>query len=349
MAVPHQKTLIVIPAYEPTEVLLQLVQALRGAAPEFETLVIDDGSSQTHQDVFEVLEKTDGVSIIRHAVNMGKGAALKTAMNYALVRGDVETIVTADADGQHGAADILKVAKLSCDIPDSIVLGVRSFGSEVPLRSRFGNILTRNVLRIFSGLRLSDTQTGLRAISRRAMREFLKVQSNRYEFELECLLLAQQKGIDIREAPIETIYIDGNSSSHFNPVIDSLKIYFVFLRFSLSSLSCAAIDFILFALLYAITANLLVSVVCSRLISATVNFLLARKVVFKSEGVISRQATQYVLLAAGILAVNYLAMRVLSEDLGLNVLLAKVLIETALFFASFAIQNIFIFRRVTSE
>ncbi len=349
MAAPHQKTLIVIPAYEPNQVLLQLVQALRRAAPEFETLVIDDGSSQTHQDVFEVLEKTDGVNILRHAVNMGKGAALKTAMNYALVRGDVETVVTADADGQHGTADILEVARLSCNTPDSIVLGVRSFGSEVPLRSRFGNILTRNVLRVFSGLKLSDTQTGLRAIPRRAMREFLTIQSNRYEFELECLLLAQQKGIDIREAPIQTIYIDGNSSSHFNPIIDSLKIYFVFLRFSLSSLSCAAIDFALFALLYAITANLLVSVVCSRLISATVNFLLARKVVFKSEGVISRQATQYVLLAAGILAVNYLAMRVLSEDLGLNVLVAKVLIETALFFASFAIQNIFIFRRVASE
>ncbi len=349
MAAPHQKTLIVIPAYEPNQVLLQLVQALRRAAPEFETLVIDDGSSQTHQDVFEVLEKTDGVNILRHAVNMGKGAALKTAMNYALVRGDVETVVTADADGQHGTADILEVARLSCNTPDSIVLGVRSFGSEVPLRSRFGNILTRNVLRVFSGLKLLDTQTGLRAIPRRAMREFLKIQSNRYEFELECLLLAQQKGIDIREAPIQTIYIDGNSSSHFNPIIDSLKIYFVFLRFSLSSLSCAAIDFALFALLYAITANLLVSVVCSRLISATVNFLLARKVVFKSEGVISRQATQYVLLAAGILAVNYLAMRVLSEDLGLNVLVAKVLIETALFFASFAIQNIFIFRRVASE
>lgn len=341
--------LIVIPAYEPSEDLIRVVQEVKRASTALDILVVDDGSSDAHQKVFETLKNLSGVNVLRHAVNMGKGAALKTAMNYALVRGDVETVVTADADGQHGVADILEVARLSCNTPDSIVLGVRSFGSEVPLRSRFGNILTRNVLRVFSGLKLSDTQTGLRAIPRRAMREFLKIQSNRYEFELECLLLAQQKGIDIREAPIETIYIDGNSSSHFNPIIDSLKIYFVFLRFSLSSLSCAAIDFALFALLYAITANLLVSVICSRLISATVNFLLARKVVFKSEGVISRQATQYVLLAAGILAVNYLAMRVLSEDLGLNVLIAKILIETALFFASFAIQNIFIFRRVASE
>jgi glycosyltransferase involved in cell wall biosynthesis len=349
MTVSAPKTLIVIPAYEPSKDLIRVTQELKRASPAADILVVDDGSSDACQSVFETLKNLSGVNVLRHAVNLGKGAALKTAMNHALVQGDIETIVTADADGQHAVSDILRVVEFSRVKPGSIILGVRSFGTEVPLRSRFGNILTRNVLRIFSGLRLSDTQTGLRAIPRRAMLEFLKIQSNRYEFELECLLLAKQKGIDIREVPIETIYIDGNSSSHFNPVLDSLKIYFVFFRFSLSSLSCAAIDFILFALLFAMSENLLFSVVCSRLISATVNFTLARQVVFKSEGLLGKQAAQYIILAAGILSANYLAMRVLSEDLGLNVLLAKVLVETALFFASFAIQNIFIFRRVTSE
>lgn len=344
-----QKTLIVIPAYEPSNDLIRVIQEVKRTTSVEDILVIDDGSSDACQDIFKTLKNLSGVNVLRHAVNLGKGAALKTAMNYTLVQGDIEAIVTADADGQHGAGDILKVAEFSKDHPNSIILGVRSFGAQVPLRSRFGNVVTRNVLRVFSGLRLSDTQTGLRAIPRRAMLEFLKIQSNRYEFELECLLLAKQKGIDITEVPIETIYIDGNSSSHFNPVLDSLKIYFVFLRFSLSSLSCAAIDFILFALLFAISGDLLFSVVCSRLISATVNFMLVRQIVFKSEGFPGKQAAQYIILATGILSANYLAMRILSEDLGLDILLSKVLVETALFFASFVIQNIFIFRRVTSE
>ncbi len=349
MTVPSTKTLVVIPAYQPSEILLRVAEDIKALAPTLDILVVDDGSSESYQHIFSALTEKGTAEVLRHAVNLGKGAALKTAMNYALLRGDIQTMVTADADGQHQATDVVAIANISQTDPESVLLGVRSFGPEVPLRSRFGNILTRNVLRVFSGLKLSDTQTGLRAIPRLSMREFLKIQSNRYEFELECLLVAQQTNTKIREVPIQTIYIDGNSSSHFNPLVDSLKIYFVFFRFSLSSLSCAFIDFSLFALIYAVSANLLLSIVCSRLISATVNFLLARELVFKSGGKVGSQIIQYVGLAATILTVNYLAMSVLLENLEINVLLAKVLVETTLFFASFAIQNIFIFKRAKPE
>ena len=155
---------------------------------------------------------------------------------------DLVGVVTGDADGQHHPDDIEAVARRLEQHPDSLVLGSRSFGKDVPLRSRFGNIATRKIMHALLGQKLTDTQTGLRGIPATLLPKLLRTESTGYEFELDVLIAAHQLEIPMLEEPIRTIYEEGNKSSHFNPIVDSMKIYFVLLRFGSVSAMTALID-----------------------------------------------------------------------------------------------------------
>src|SRR5690606_33516392 len=152
-----------------------------------------------------------------------------------------DRVVTVDADGQHLVRDVVRVALGHTRDRRSLLVGSRRFSKDVPLRSRFGNIVTRHVFRWLVGIRLSDTQSGLRAIPSAALPWLLRIESTRYEFELDMLVEAHERGIPLRELPIRTVYEAGNSSSHFRPLVDSLRIYFVFLRYVAASFGTAAI------------------------------------------------------------------------------------------------------------
>lgn len=230
------KIVALIPAYNPPEHLVALVRSL--AVSEFShIIVVNDGSLATSESIFQEIEEIGNVTLIRHAVNLGKGAALKTGLNYALCYfGDHIGVVTIDADGQHLVVDALQVGKELEKNPESLVLGVRAFDKEVPLRSRLGNTITKYMFRLLMGQRLTDTQTGLRGIPKSLIPTLLKIDSAGYEFELDMLLACKYGGRSIIEKEIRTVYIEGNISSHFNPVVDSMKICFVLFRFMLASL-----------------------------------------------------------------------------------------------------------------
>ena len=216
---------VVIPAYQPQESLLRIVAQLR----EFNfhsIIIVNDGSDDAHRGVFKKLG-TDDIIILQHKQNRGKGAALQTALRYWYdnLRGDTVGIVTADADGQHAPQDIANIAKQLIAAPSDLHLGVRQFSHDIPLRSRFGNLLTRTLFRVITRTHLQDTQTGLRGIPLKLIQQLESLQSVGYEYELDMLLLAIRKKFKIEQHPIQTIYLDNNESSHFNPIKDSLKIY----------------------------------------------------------------------------------------------------------------------------
>ena len=216
------KTALIIPAYKPGKELLTLLARFQDDAT-FLPIVVDDGSGEDFKTIFGALPP--GVTLLRHPVNRGKGAALKTALNYVLEDcPDCAFAVTADADGQHRYEDILRVCATAYDHPDALVLGSRKFEGEVPLRSRLGNGITRHVFSIASGVKVYDTQTGLRAFVREAVKRFAEVPGDRYEYEINMLLTAAQSGMPVMEHWIETVYLDDNASSHFNPFRDSFKI-----------------------------------------------------------------------------------------------------------------------------
>jgi len=248
-------------------------------------VVVDDGNGSDYEAIFQSVQQVPDTSLLTNAVNLGKGAALKHGMNYILVNYPACTgVVTADADGQHSAADILKIAAELKEKPDNVIFGARQFGLDVPLRSRFGNLISRYLYRFFIGLSLSDTQTGLRGIPRSLMTRCLSIRANRYEFETEQLIIIKSAGMPVREIPIQTIYIDDNRTSHFRPLLDSAQIYFVLLRYVGSSLITEAVDLVVFATIMAWSDDLLLSNTVGRLVAIWAQFTLLQKFVFRLRG-----------------------------------------------------------------
>jgi len=211
---------VLIPAYQPGEELVRLVDALRGTFGH--VVVVDDGSTEGHE-AFEAI-RGNVAALIRHETNRGKGAALKTG--FAWIRTnlpDIAGVVTADADGQHTPDDIRKVAAATLSRKGGIVLGVRAFEGSVPWRSRFGNWWTRTFFRLLTGLSVSDTQTGLRGIPVGMLERIEKIRGDRYEYETRMLADSRKHREPPLQIPIRTVYIRGNRSSHYRPFVDTLR------------------------------------------------------------------------------------------------------------------------------
>lgn len=342
------KPVIVIPAYKPEEELLTLVDAL--SAKEFPIIVINDGSGPSYHHIFAELEKKSAVKVLYHAINLGKGQALKTAFNYFLVAypEDSPGVITADADGQHLVADILQVAQQFSAHPQHLWLGIRAFQGEVPFRSRFGNNLTRMVFKLFVGHSLQDTQTGLRAIPRQFLLKMLKTSANGYDFELDMLIRATRQKIKIGEVPIQTVYKNQNKGSHFNPIKDSLKIYFVFFRFLIFAIISGLFDFASFSLIFMLSGHILFSETLARLFSGTLNFLFNKGIVFKSKHGYLPEAIKYAFLCLLNIPFSFGLITSLSY-LGVNIYLSKILALFGLFIANFIIQQFIVFGRKEEE
>ncbi len=173
----EMKTALLIPAYKPGGTLSSVADGVsnlwKGDIGTLTVVIIDDGSGPEYRSLFDELSKR--YTVLRNGVNLGKGGALKTGINFVLASDEMfNSIVTADADGQHLPEDIVSVAKALHEAPDALHLGVRSFSADTPLRSRFGNEITRVVLFLFNGLRIRDTQTGLRSMRRQIAGRCLK-------------------------------------------------------------------------------------------------------------------------------------------------------------------------------
>lgn len=335
---------VLIPAYRPSGALVEVVQALASlSGPPI--VVVDDGSGPEYAAVFARVSAFPGVQLVRHAVNLGKGAALKTGINFALCHIEgLGGVVTADADGQHHSEDILRVGSALADEPGALVLGCRAFAGEVPLRSRFGNLLTSGVMHALLGRKISDTQTGLRGIPVALLERILRLEATGYEFELETLLAAHHLGLPIREIEIRTIYEDGNKSSHFNPILDSIKIYFVLLRFGSVSLVTALLDNLVFYLVYRRTGHILGAQIAARIVGLTFNYTAVRASVFYSRQSHASVLPKYLALAACSGSVSYGGILALTHTGLLSTVPAKLLVETILFFVNFAVQRLLIFR-----
>lgn len=335
--------IVVIPAYEPDEKLLRVVAELKRDT-DYAIVVVNDGSSEAAEPVFAALP--EGVTLLRHAQNRGKGRALKTAYEYIAAHfPQSEGIVTVDADGQHLPADVVRVSEDWESHPEALVLGSRRFTGTVPWRSRAGNAITRVVFRLSTGVSVYDTQTGLRAFAVSSIPMMLEMRGERYEYEINVLLYATRQHMPIREVTIETVYIADNASSHFHPMRDSWRIYKMILLFAASSLLAAAVDYVLVLSLSALFAKqaqgLLWSVVLARVISSFLNYMLNRKLVF--EDCSRRSVFRYYLVAAGIMAANYGLLSLISGVMPLA--LAKLLVELALYPLSFYLQRRFVFAR----
>ncbi|WP_448758322.1 glycosyltransferase [Actinomyces sp.] len=333
---------VLIPAYQPDARLPRLILELHRADPSTKIVVVDDGSGQKFSDIFEA-SATAGAHVISYENNRGKGYALREGFTWIrdVASDSQECVVTADADGQHTLNDIFRVGRTCTDTGKS-VLGVREFVGHVPARSRIGNTATSALFWLATGWKLKDTQTGLRAFPVALLPALLEVQGDRYEYELRVLLHLAKFRHPVSQIPIETIYEAGNPTSHFRPLQDSARIWAPLLKFAASSGVATVIDYVLVLVLNALTGALFFPVIAARLVSASVNFAMNRRV-FEATGVpLRRSALRYAALAVAVVAGSYTMLAVLT-GIGIPLWIAKIIADTTMYLVSYSAQSRYVF------
>lgn len=353
----YSRSTLIIPALTPDYELVHYVQSLIDNGFQH-IIIVNDGSPQTYDDIFLVIQQKNECTVLRHDVNKGKGRAIKTAIDYYDNNNiDSVGVITVDADGQHSIDDVvlLDEALQSSDM-NTIYLGVRDFsGNGTPFKSKFGNKITSRVIQLFHGRFLSDTQTGLRAFPNNLTKSLVgDISGERYEYEMNVLLYCIHHGFKIEEIVIKTIYHDvDNSCSHFRPLQDSLRIYSVILKsfffYSISGVFSAVVDITIFTFLIKIimgesgAEQIFIATAIARVCSSIFNYFINRKVAFGASGHVFISVIKYYSLCIAQLLVSASLVFVVHHALKVDETLVKAIIDGLLFFISYQIQKRWVF------
>ncbi|NLD82650.1 MAG: glycosyltransferase [Clostridiales bacterium] len=361
-----QECCVLIPSLSPDDRLPAYVNELHEAGFAL-VLVVDDGSAPEYQPIFSRIDAWEGCHVLHHDVNHGKGQALRTGYAYIRDHTDLAGILTADSDGQHTVPDTLRLAK-ELGQRDELLLGSRDFSRKnknVPPKSRFGNRMTSFVFKLLYGHWLPDTQTGLRAFDRKLLDFMLSVKGDRFEYEMNVLIQCAGAKVPMRAITIETIYMEENKGTHFHPIRDSWRIYKLllgnFFRFMSVSILCWAVDILLFSLLKRIGAlaqieqgsqllralsrsaePVLLATALARVVSAAMNFLLNKSLVFnikKARGAVWK----YIVLCIGVMLVSGVTVSALHALTGINSTVIKMVVDLILFLINYRIQKAWVF------
>ena len=209
-AATDHKKLIIIPGYNEEKRIAAVVAEAKKYAP---VIVVDDGSGDRTAAVAEMA----GATVLRHKVNLGKGAALKTGCEYAFARG-AQCIVVMDADGQHNPKKIPDFFA-GLELHD-IVLGARTVPKSMPLILLTGNRIINKTLHLLYGINIQDSQCGYRAFTVSAYQQ-MRWGARNYYVETEMVIRAGKKHLRYTQIPIETIYQDNYKGT---TLIDGLGI-----------------------------------------------------------------------------------------------------------------------------
>ena len=352
---------VVLPSLDPDEKLIAVVDGLLEYGFS-DIILVNDGSKQENLHYFtDLAAQHPEIHLLHHEVNKGKGAALKNAFRWFLEnRPEGCGVVTVDGDNQHHPADTRACCEHMLKTGHA-VLGCRDFNqADVPARSSFGNKTTSLIFKIFVGMTISDTQTGLRALPRTVLQQLVDVYGDRFEYETNMLLAFKTKGIAFDEVKIRTVYIEENKSSHFRVIHDSWRIYKLilahFFRYAASSVACFVVDSSMVFLLTKVLGSILtdpllsgISTVGARAVSSMINFFMNKKLVFQYNVSTGKAMIRYYALAIPQMIVQWLINQGLYSLLGITEQQAgmrtviHILVMCILFIISFTIQQRWVF------
>ncbi|MBO4819779.1 MAG: glycosyltransferase [Firmicutes bacterium] len=357
---------IIVPSLDPDKNLNMVVDGMSAAGFE-NIIIVDDGSDEDHKGPFrKAVEEHPGCTLLVHEVNRGKGCALKTAFSYILENmPHIAGAITIDGDGQHAPEDSVRVAEEMKRQPDNIVFGSRTFKEEnVPFTNKMGNKITAGIFKLFFGMDLKDAQTGLRGFPRKYLKALTEVEGERYEYESNMLMYMSENKIPYSEVEIKTVYSEDNSGSHFNKWTDSIRIYkpilakATSLKYVASSVAAAVVDLTAFTILNSIFKNVaniwiqtFLTTGIARLISATFNFTVNYKWVFKSEESGAKSAVKYAITAllhygvAYVLCTLVFALAAKAGIVGFGRTILKLLVDVLLYVVTYKVQQIWVFKK----
>ena len=337
---------VVVPAFNPGEIVTAVIEGANTHADA--VVIVDDGCDAANRMRLERCALHPHVTLLRHPRNRGKGVALMTGIGHCLERmrpGDY--VLTMDSDGQHDPKNIPRFRALLAGRPDvHFVLGERLDSTAMPLKSRIGNKVAMLLFRLQMGTSIRDTQTGMRLLSKPFARRVCdEVRPGRYETEMDMLILAVHSLPRIDTLEIDTIYLDGNTATHFRALADSWRVLARLVRYALVSIGSFFVDYLLFvALAYVVGVPYLAANVAARVVSAAANFTGHKVFSFRSTGQTVRKAGRYVLAVLLALSMASVLLWVTVEFLGIEGLIAKPLVDVLVFFLNFAVLGRFVFR-----
>ncbi|WP_457553710.1 GtrA family protein [Desulfobacula sp.] len=351
------KPIVLIPAYKPDKKILSRIVEQVADLDVAQVIIVDDGSGPLFKSVFEHVKTLPKTHVLHHETNQGKGAALRTGFRHVLEsRRNSNSVITMDADGQHLSCDVDKIIHAVQNHPESLILGTRGFKGDVPLRSLLGNKATCLMFRGLAGRKISDTQTGLRGIPCFLLETLVSLRSDRYAYELEMLLALVHKGIPVEEITITTVYDDNNLSSSFRPVVDSILVYrtlfawwFVFrfkqlFRYLLSGMASTIVDFGTYILLINFSLGFVTASVLARILSVLVHFSANRYFTFSyRDAPQMREIARYLMVVVFNLLSSIFLIYIFIRFLSVGEVLAKVIAQMVLFFATYVLLNGFVF------
>lgn len=248
--------------------------------------------------------------------------------------------------------DVDQCAELLFKNPQKFILGVRDFSDKgIPFRSRFGNNCTTFMFKVFCGLNIEDTQTGLKGIPCDFLPDLMETQGERFEYASSVLLETKRKGIEILQFPIQTIYINNNETSHFNPLRDSIRIYSLIIKYLLSSISAFILDITMYTLFITLFRRfypkiyVIISTYLAKIISCSYTYIINKKFVFESSSRRSSTAIKFMVLCVIQSSLSGFFTNGIVLILGWNEILSKICVDTILFFISFKVQDRWVFAK----
>lgn len=348
---------LVIPSLNPDERLVAVVDGVKDYFDDI--IVVNDGSDD---DAFFMQIKSvlgEKLHYLIHEKNRGKGSALKTAFSYYKTSGLINRyygVITADGDGQHSTSDIIMLDKnLGENHVRALHIGIRDLSSKVmPFRSKFGNKINAFLFRYMYGVKVQDTQSGLRAMSNDTIDWLIRLRGERFEYEMQMLIGTKDAKVRIIEHPIETKY-EEQHKSHFKTISDSYRVTKVLFsgmaKFIFAALIAGIFDIGLFYFIdYVIIGNrlfasisLLISTVVSRTVSSIANFFVNRFITFAGKKASKSSVLRYYALWLGQMASSYGLVLLISSLLGGGEIFVKLFVDLVLSLLSYKIQQVWVF------
>jgi len=362
-----KRTAIVLPSLDPDAKFRGVVEGLLEKGFEH-IVIVNDGSSADNLHWFEEAAEHPQCVVLHHEVNKGKGRALKNAFAYVAENlPQLEGVITIDGDGQHLLEDIVACGERMLKSGEAVVLGCRDFDQPgIPPRSIAGNKTTSRFFKLLFGIRLSDTQTGLRAIPARYLEDFCRIEGERFEYETNMLLNMHRAGIAFIEQPIATVYDPDDYSSHYNAVKDSYRIFKVMFRFLstgsgfryvISALCSWVVDNGLYLLLMTLLGARLATAAAAstaaqliaRALSSLFNFNMNKLYVFRSRENYWKAMGKYYCLCLPQTFVTVVCLTGLIAALHISLptvaTAVKLILELVIFVISYFIQNKWVFKK----
>jgi glycosyltransferase involved in cell wall biosynthesis len=279
------KVAVIVPCYNTGVTCVEVVRRAQATADR--VLVVDDGSTDdTPRHI-----AASGAAFLRLPVNAGKGAALKAGLEEVLkgpngLLADVfDCIVTIDGDGQHDPADIPRFVSRAFRDGVDLVISVRDL-RRMPWKSRIGNRVARWLFLVETGCYIPDTQSGFRLLSPLLARALLPaVTWRRYETEAEILAKAVALGYPLGVVTIDTVYLEQNQRTHFDPLWDSMRVIAVLSRGGVTSLAVAVVGIATYVLALSMAAgNVIWANAVATLCAVATDLVMRRQYLFRVRG-----------------------------------------------------------------